>query len=289
MSTARRELRPAPLAEAGTSVSARSQTQTYLVLYPLSALPSRKREDARRPAFRLRAAPRKPLPAVHVHRLAAGVPTRRHLPLCSSTMRSENSAAKSSSCVTTRTVWRVSSARRRSRRSNSTLPPMSRCCVGSSSSKSAGCCASALRQNHALFLAAGKLVHPAVAQGLGAHLRRAHFPPSGNRHRIQSEGGVRADTGLARRIPRRAAGTGVRFPAAPSAICCARVRRSSVLTSWPSTSTRPARGFVKPAINRRRVDFPLAFGPRIATNSCGCASKLAGPSVNVGAERSVGE
>jgi hypothetical protein len=68
---------------------------------------------------------------------------------------------------------------------------------------------------------------------------------------------------------------------------CARVRISSLLTSIPSISMRPESGFARPARSVRSVDFPLAFGPRMATSSRCRASKLAGPSVNFGAERSV--
>ena len=50
---------------------------------------------------------------------------------------------------------------------------------------------------------------------------------------------------------------------------------------------RPESGRSIPASSFSSVDFPLAFGPRMATSSFCCASKLVGPSVNFGAERSV--
>src|SRR6185437_5613767 len=43
----------------------------------------------------------------------------------------------------------------------------------------------------------------------------------------------------------------------------ARRRISRAVTSAPSTSMRPESGFSTPAINRSRVDLPLALGPRI--------------------------
>jgi len=131
------------------------------------------------------------------------------------------------------------------------------------------------REDDALFFTAGDLIHPAVAQFGGADLGESVF-------RDQDIVALKSQ-----RAPMGMAALQDKFPGTPekskvlscwtTAMTCARVRGVNDWMTNPLSNMRPERGARAPEINFRRVDLPLALGPRMATISPGLAESLSLP------------
>ena len=107
------------------------------------------------------------------------------------------------------------------------------------------------RQNHALLFAAGKMVHPAIAQRIRAHLRERVSRQQAILLGFESQSPSRRDSGLAARIPTRATEKSSSLSCCTSAMRCARVaaNRACSLPRRPLPRARKVASAIPPAIS----------------------------------------
>ena len=139
------------------------------------------------------------------------------------------------------------------------------------------------REDDALLFAAGDLIHPAIAEMLGADLRQGILRDERRRRRFRSAAIGRKDGGPAGQIPRLCEGKSSGLSCCTMAMRWARVRGSRSMGDEAVEQHATGKRRSAPEIICSRVDLPLALGPRMATTSPALAWKLVASSVKRGA------